>query len=291
MAFEHRKRQDSGHFRSIRAIMVQKISTDAPKGSFAEADPKPPMGTFRLDIEGLRAVAVGAVLLYHAGVPFARGGYVGVDVFFVISGFLITGLLVRELEKTERISLTRFYSRRAKRLLPSTVVVLAFAVLVALALPLYDPVRMEELSLGAVASALYEMNWLLAIRATDYFAAELQGSPVQHFWTLAVEEQFYVIWPALLLGGAWLSRRAGSATGARGVLRGRHCRIACIQHLLHGGASRGGLLLHAYPRVGARARRVACHRPGLTLGGAISLGRLRPGFGRPGRDRVRDLPV
>jgi peptidoglycan/LPS O-acetylase OafA/YrhL len=178
-------------------------------GSPAEANPEPPKSTFRPDIEGLRAVAVGVVLLYHAGVPFAPGGYVGVDVFFVISGFLITGLLVRELEKAQGISLARFYSRRAKRLLPSTVVVLAFVVLVALALPLYDPVRMDELSSGVVACALYVMNWLLASRATDYFAAGLASSPVQHFWTLAVEEQFYLIWPALLLAAAWVSRLAG----------------------------------------------------------------------------------
>ena len=101
---------------------------DAPGVRSTEASPKPPKEGFRPDVEGLRAVAVGVVLLYHAGVPFAPGGYVGVDVFFVISGFLITGLLIRELEKTDKISLTRFYSRRAKRLLPLTVVVLAFVV-------------------------------------------------------------------------------------------------------------------------------------------------------------------
>jgi hypothetical protein len=124
-------------------------------------------------------VAVGTVLLYHVGVPFARGGYVGVDVFFVISGFLITGLLVRELEKTDGISLSRFYSRRAKRLLPLTVVVLAFVVLVALALPLYDPVRMEELSLGVVASALYVMNWLLGQLLERQVSALLLGEPLE----------------------------------------------------------------------------------------------------------------
>ena len=193
-------------------------------GSPAEANPKPPKEGFRPDVEGLRAIAVGVVLLYHAGVPFASGGYVGVDVFFVISGFLITGLLVRELEKTQKISLARFYSRRAKRLLPLTVVVLAFVVLVALTLPLYDPVRMEELSLGVVACALYVMNWLLAARATDYFAAGLQASPVQHFWTLAVEEQFYLIWPALLLAVAWLSRRAG--LGLRPALAAAFAAVA-----------------------------------------------------------------
>src|ERR671910_135195 len=139
----------------------------------------PAKSTFRPDIEGLRAVAVGVVLLYHVGVPFARGGYVGVDVFFVISGFLITGLLVRELEKTGGISIARFYSRRAKRLLPSTVVVLAFVVLVALALPLYDPVRMDELSLGVVACALYVMNWLLGQLLERQVSALLLGEPLE----------------------------------------------------------------------------------------------------------------
>jgi peptidoglycan/LPS O-acetylase OafA/YrhL len=175
---------------------------------------KPPKEGFRTDVEGLRAVAVGVVLLYHAGVPFAPGGYVGVDVFFVISGYLITGLLLRELEKTGTVSLARFYSRRAKRLLPLTVVVLAFVVV--LSWLLFDPVRMDEVSLGVVASGLYVMNWLLAARATDYFAAGLQASPIQHFWTLAVEEQFYLLWPTLLLVVVWWSRRI--SLGLRPVL-------------------------------------------------------------------------
>ncbi len=160
---------------------------------------------FRPDIEGLRAIAVIAVLLYHAGVPFAGGGYVGVDVFFVISGYLITGLLFRELEQTGTISLLRFYSRRAKRLLPLTAVVLV--AVVAVSWPLFDPVRMEEVSWDVISAGLYVMNWTLAFQATDYFAAGLQASPVQHFWTLAVEEQFYLVWPTLLLAVAWWYRR------------------------------------------------------------------------------------
>ncbi|MBA2616741.1 MAG: acyltransferase, partial [Rubrobacter sp.] len=164
-------------------------------------------GGFRPDVEGLRAVAVACVLLYHAGIPFAGGGYVGVDVFFVISGYLITGLLLRELEKTGTVSLARFYSRRAKRLLPLTVVVLAFVVV--LSWLLFDPIRMDETSFGVVAAGLYVMNWLLAVEAADYFAAGLQASPVQHFWTLAVEEQFYLVWPALLLAVGWWCRRTG----------------------------------------------------------------------------------
>jgi peptidoglycan/LPS O-acetylase OafA/YrhL len=168
---------------------------------------KSPRGGFRPDVEGLRAVAVVAVLLYHAGLSFVPGGYVGVDVFFVISGFLITGLLLREIEKTGTLSIMRFYSRRAKRLLPMTVVVLATVVV--LSWLLFSPVRMDEVSLDVIAAGLYVMNWLLAVQAADYFGAGLHASPVQHFWTLAVEEQFYLVWPALLLAVAWWCRRTG----------------------------------------------------------------------------------
>jgi peptidoglycan/LPS O-acetylase OafA/YrhL len=146
--------------RAVRSTFGRVVTpygrADAPNGSLDEANLRPMKEGFRPDVEGLRAVAVGAVLLYHAGIPFAPGGYVGVDVFFVISGFLITGLLVRELEGTGTISLARFYSRRAKRLLPLTVVVLGVVVL--LSWLLFDPVRMDEVSLGVVASGLYVMN-------------------------------------------------------------------------------------------------------------------------------------
>jgi peptidoglycan/LPS O-acetylase OafA/YrhL len=151
-------------------------------------------------------VAVVAVLLYHASVTFAPGGYVGVDVFFVISGFLITGLLLREIDNTGTLSIRRFYSRRAKRLLPLTVVVLGVVAMVSW--PLFDPVRMDRISWDIIAAGLYVMNWRLAVQATDYFGAGLQASPVQHFWTLGVEEQFYLIWPTLLLAVAWWCRRS-----------------------------------------------------------------------------------
>jgi peptidoglycan/LPS O-acetylase OafA/YrhL len=162
---------------------------------------------FRPDIEGLRAVAVVAVLLYHAGLPLARGGYVGVDVFFVISGFLITGLLLKELEESGTLSIMRFYSRRAKRLLPMTVVVLGTVALFSWLL--FSPVRMDTVSFDIIAAGLYVMNWRLAIEAADYFGAGLQASPVQHFWTLGVEEQFYLLWPTLFLVVAWGCRRTG----------------------------------------------------------------------------------
>lgn len=161
---------------------------------------------FRGDVEGLRAIAVGLVLLYHAGLPFLPGGYAGVDVFFVISGFLITTQLITEVERTGRVSLPRFYARRAKRLLPAAGVVLAAtAVLTWLFLP---RIRWEEIGGDIASAALYLVNWRLADRSVDYLAEDSQASPVQHFWSLAVEEQYYLVWPLLILAVTLLARAA-----------------------------------------------------------------------------------
>lgn len=161
------------------------------------ASPRVPSGGFRGDIEGLRAIAVGSVLLYHAGLPFLPGGFVGVDVFFVISGFLITTQLVSELGRTGTVSLARFYARRAKRLLPAAgVVLLVSALLVRFFVP---KTRWQEIGGDIFASALYVVNWRLADRSVDYLAEDSQPSPVQHFWSLAVEEQYYLVWPLLIL--------------------------------------------------------------------------------------------
>ncbi|MGK3953417.1 acyltransferase family protein [Microbacterium sp. I2] len=152
---------------------------------------------FRPDIEGLRAVAVGSVLLSHAGMQFAPGGFVGVDVFFVISGFLITSLLLREVERTGSVSMARFYARRARRLLPAAALVLVVtAVLIWLTA---SPVDWSTSGADIVAAALYVENWLLAARSVDYLAEGITASSVQHYWSLSVEEQFYVVWPLLLL--------------------------------------------------------------------------------------------
>lgn len=165
-------------------------------------------GGFRRDIQGLRAVAVVLVLLYHAGVPQLAGGYVGVDVFFVISGFLITGLIVREIERTGRLSLTRFYARRARRLLPATAVV--FVAVAALTLVALPAMQWRTVGRDLAASTLYVVNWELAQRSVDYLAADTATSPLQHFWSLAVEEQFYVVWPLLVAMLVWwLRRRSG----------------------------------------------------------------------------------
>ncbi|MET0419241.1 MAG: acyltransferase family protein, partial [Actinoplanes sp.] len=183
-----------------------------PTSSRAET---PHLG-FRPDIEGLRAVAVVLVVLSHAGIGMFAGGYVGVDVFFVISGFLITSLLLREVTKTGKISLPRFYARRAIRLLPVSAVVLV-ATLAASWLWL-PSTRFKSISLDALYSTFYGINWRLAYEGTDYLNAEAAPSPLQHLWSLAVEEQFYLIWPLLLLV-VWAGRRAArSALIALSVL-------------------------------------------------------------------------
>ncbi|MCA5892733.1 acyltransferase [Isoptericola sp. NEAU-Y5] len=161
--------------------------------------------SFRPDIEGMRAIAIGLVLIYHAGVRQLPGGFVGVDVFFVISGFLITGLLIREIERTGRVSLVTFYARRAKRLLPATgLVLIVTSVLTWLTV---SPVQWRTFGLDIVSAATYVVNWRLADRSVDYLAEDVGASPVQHFWSLAVEEQFYIVWPLLLVLLAWLLRR------------------------------------------------------------------------------------
>ncbi|MBN1093937.1 acyltransferase [Blastococcus sp. TML/M2B] len=153
-------------------------------------------GHFRPDIQGLRAVAVGLVVLHHVtGRP--AGGYIGVDVFFVISGFLITGLLIRERERTGRISFRDFYVRRARRILPAAVVVLAVTSVVAQVLFLGQ--RAQQTVLDALWSLGFAANVHAAQKGTDYFDAGTAHSPLQHFWSLSVEEQFYVGWPVLVL--------------------------------------------------------------------------------------------
>ena len=167
---------------------------------------------FRSDIEGLRAVAVVAVVLFHADVPGLGGGYVGVDVFFVISGFLITGLLMREVNSAGTVRLRRFYGARARRLLPASATVgVVTAIAAAFLLP---PLQAHSAFGDGIASALYVGNYWFILHGVDYLAPVMPPSPFEHYWSLGVEEQFYLVWPALIIGTAWLVRRRRRRAGA-----------------------------------------------------------------------------
>lgn len=174
--------------------------------------------TQRADIQGLRALAVLAVVVFHLWPAVLPGGYVGVDVFFVLSGFLITTHLVREVDRTGSVSLAAFWARRARRLLPASLTVLLVTVG---GIWLFAPAGAVGRFLGEVmASAGYVENLALAARSVDYLAAESAPSPVQHFWSLAAEEQFYLVWPVLILAAVILSRRrpaAGDASPRRNI--------------------------------------------------------------------------
>ena len=162
----------------------------------AEIQPSNSEGRFRNDIQGLRGIAVGLVLLFHAGVPGFRGGFVGVDIFFVLSGYLITGNLIREIARDGHIRFREFYARRIRRLLPASLFVL-LVTLIAAAI-WFPPLLLPGLALDVSSAGLYVSNLDFAIRATDYFSTSVIPSPVLHFWSLGVEEQFYLFWPLLL---------------------------------------------------------------------------------------------
>jgi peptidoglycan/LPS O-acetylase OafA/YrhL len=161
----------------------------------------------RPEIQGLRGVAVALVVIFHIWPSVLPGGYVGVDVFFVISGYLITGLLARMAMRDGRISLMAFYSRRVRRLLPAAL--LALLATLAGMLVFLSMARWEETAIQVAASALYVQNWWLAWQAVDYLGAEEAASPVQHYWSLSIEEQFYIVWPLLMAASTWLARRFG----------------------------------------------------------------------------------
>lgn len=159
---------------------------------------------FRGDIEGLRGIAVLLVVAYHAGVQRISGGFVGVDVFFVLSGYLITGILVEQVARTGRVDYAQFYARRMRRLLPAVTLTL-IAVLITSTIVL-GPMERIEPALSAIATSLYSSNLFFLSRAVDYFASSAEQNPLLHTWSLAVEEQFYLVWPLLIVIGWRLGR-------------------------------------------------------------------------------------
>jgi peptidoglycan/LPS O-acetylase OafA/YrhL len=163
--------------------------------------------SFRREIQGMRALGLMLVFMAHAELSFGEGGFVALDTFFVMSGFLITGLILKEIEQTGRLSLAAFYGRRVRRLLPLAVLVLVFVV--ACSWVLYSPVQNDRVAGDVVAASLYVVNWHFAAQEVDYFAVDPADSPLQHFWSLSVEEQFYLAWPLLLVGTLLWSGRRG----------------------------------------------------------------------------------
>jgi peptidoglycan/LPS O-acetylase OafA/YrhL len=169
-------------------------------------------------VQGLRAIAVSVVVLYHVWPHLVPGGFVGVDVFFVISGYLITGNLARTARRTGRVQLLDFWGRRARRLLPAAALVLA--VTWALSHALLPLTRLPAAAQQVRASALYMQNWVLAHDAVNYLDASNAPSPVEHFWSLSVEEQFYLCWPLLFLLGWLVTRRLRRSARAQRWLVG-----------------------------------------------------------------------
>jgi peptidoglycan/LPS O-acetylase OafA/YrhL len=182
----------------------------------------------------MRAVAVSLVMISHAGAPWLQGGYIGVDVFFVLSGFLITGLLLRDASENGSVSIAKFYGNRAKRVLPAATVVLVATLLAAVGLLNY--VRAGAIVKDTIWAALFSANIRFASVGTDYFARDLPPSPLQHFWSLAVEEQFYLMWPLLvgfvLVVGTNKHRPAASRTEGRRAWLGGVLAMICVASLV-----------------------------------------------------------
>src|ERR1700759_4879627 len=173
--------------------------------------PKPvanaPHIAYRPGLDGLRAIAVAAVFLYHARIDWLPGGYLGVDLFFVLSGYLITSLLLAEFRSSGRIALGAFWVRRARRLFPALLSLLPVVAGYARSFARTD--ELSAVRAQALAALAYVANWQAIFQHKSYWELFAAPSPLEHTWSLSIEEQFYVVWPLLV---ALLLRRGGSRT-------------------------------------------------------------------------------
>ncbi len=180
------------------------LRRNAPRSSAVTANARERHLSYQPALDGLRALAVAGVLAYHADLPFARGGFLGVDAFFVLSGYLITSLLLAEWRRSGTINLAAFWARRARRLFPALFLVLVgiggYAVIFA------EPSQLDKLRSDSLATIGYFANWHLAFSGDSYFDQFSLPSPLRHTWSLAIEEQWYLVWPLLLMALLWWRR-------------------------------------------------------------------------------------
>ncbi len=205
-------------------------------------------------LDGVRALALAAVLLYHGAAPLSSGGFLGVDVFFVLSGFLITSLLLEEWAETLTIRLGRFWAGRARRLLPALVVMVAVVVLCA---HVVDPsLGGSALRFDGLAALFYVANWHAIFGASNYFGQSAPGSPLVHLWTLAVEEQFYLVWPPVVLVLLHLGRRFTPARRLLPVMAVASFGVIASVVEMQWGYARGWSVTRLYEGTDTRAQDV-----------------------------------
>lgn len=182
-------------------MTVQASAVSSRAGTARE----PRILAIRAEIQALRALAVGVVVIYHLWPDLVPGGFVGVDVFFAISGYLIIGHLLRSFDATGNFPLWEFWARRARRLIPAALVVLTLSCVTTLVVA--PSVLWERFVTEIAAAAVYVENWLLAGASVDYLASDDSASPAQHYWSLSIEEQFYIVWPLMLVAVLITTRR------------------------------------------------------------------------------------
>ncbi len=236
------------------------MTGDAPSTEDPDASPVGERLAYVGGLDGIRALAVLAVIAFHGGVAHTTGGFLGVDAFFCLSGFLITSLLLSEARRTTTIHLASFWARRARRLLPALLLVICFVGLYAwLAAPAgaYPGMRLDSL-----ATLLYVANWHFVLQGSNYFQQALPASPLTHTWSLAIEEQFYVVWPLVVLGLVRLRRspRTLLALSAAGAV----ASTAWMAWLHHEGAN----LTRLYYGTDTHAMTLLC---GATLAAALAV--------------------
>ena len=223
-----------------------------------EAGTAPEDRGFRPDVQGLRAVAVVLVVLFHAHVPGLGGGYVGVDVFFVISGFVITGVLLRERASTGSTSILHFYGRRARRIIPAATLVIITAVVASYVL--LGPLSGNQAAGDGRWASVFLINFHFADSGTNYLASQLPPSVLQNFWSLAVEEQFYLVYPMIFLLVAGLSWRL-PLRGRLGLVLGAAVIASFVASVVETSANPNAAYFLPYPRVWE-----------LALGGLVAIG-------------------